>query len=104
MVTSAPAAGLPDEGVRAAIALEARRRVPGTAVLVLSSTWRSLRRSSCWPTAPRGLGYLLKERIADPGEFVEAVRRGRPGGAAMDPEVVSQLLARRARGSAGRRS
>jgi DNA-binding NarL/FixJ family response regulator len=46
-----------------------------------------------------GVGYLLKERIADPSEFVEAVRRVAGGGTAMDPEVVAQLVARRGRAS-----
>ena len=63
---------------------EARRRCPGMPVLVLSQyVERALRRASCWPTARGGVGYLLKDRVADVGEFVDAraPRRGRRDGA-----------------------
>lgn len=89
--------GFTDEGLRAA--LEARRRVPGTAVLVVSQYVEQVYAVELLADGQGGVGYLLKDRIADPGEFVEAVRRVAAGGSAMDPEVVSQLLARRARAS-----
>lgn len=87
-----------DEGLRAA--LEARRRVPGTAVLVVSQYVEQTYAVELLADGGGGIGYLLKERIADPADFVEAVRRVAAGGTAMDPEVVAQLVARRGRGSA----
>jgi DNA-binding NarL/FixJ family response regulator len=86
-----------DEGLRAA--LEARRRVPGTAVLVVSQYVEQTYAVELLADGAGGLGYLLKERIADPADFVEAVRRVAGGGTAMDPEVVAQLVARRGRAS-----
>ncbi len=87
-----------DEGLRAA--LEARRRVPGTAVLVVSQYVEQTYAVELLADGGGGIGYLLKERIADPADFVDAVRRVAAGGTAMDPEVVAQLVARRGRGSA----
>jgi DNA-binding NarL/FixJ family response regulator len=84
-----------DEGLRAA--LEARRRVPGTAVLVVSQYVEQTYAVELLADGAGGVGYLLKERIADPADFVEAVRRVADGGTAMDPEVVAQLVARRGR-------
>jgi DNA-binding NarL/FixJ family response regulator len=84
-----------DEGLRAA--LEARRRVPGTAVLVVSQYVEQTYAVELLADGAGGVGYLLKERIADPADFVEAVRRVAEGGTAMDPEVVAQLVARRGR-------
>jgi DNA-binding NarL/FixJ family response regulator len=89
--------GFTDEGLRAA--LEARRRVPGTAVLVVSQYVEQVYAVELLADGQGGVGYLLKDRIADPADFVEAVRRVASGGSAMDPEVVAQLLARRARAS-----
>jgi DNA-binding NarL/FixJ family response regulator len=89
--------GFTDEGLRAAI--EARRRVPGTAVLVVSQYVEQVYAVELLADGQGGVGYLLKDRIADPGEFVDAVRRVAAGGSAMDPEVVGQLLARRGRAS-----
>ena len=86
-----------DEGLRAA--LEARRRVPGTAVLVVSQYVEQTYAVELLADGAGGVGYLLKERIADPSDFVEAVRRVAGGGTAMDPEVVAQLVARRGRAS-----
>jgi DNA-binding NarL/FixJ family response regulator len=86
-----------DEGLRAA--LEARRRVPGTAVLVVSQYVEQTYAVELLADGAGGVGYLLKERIADPADFVEAVRRVADGGTAMDPEVVAQLVARRASAS-----
>jgi DNA-binding NarL/FixJ family response regulator len=79
-----------DEGVRAA--LEARRRVPGTPVLVLSQYVEKTYASELLSDGAGGVGYLLKDRVADPAEFVDAARRVAGGGTALDPEVVSQLL------------
>jgi DNA-binding NarL/FixJ family response regulator len=84
-----------DEGLRAA--LEARSRVPGTAVLVVSQYVEQTYAVELLADGAGGVGYLLKERIADPADFVEAVRRVADGGTAMDPEVVAQLVARRGR-------
>jgi DNA-binding NarL/FixJ family response regulator len=81
-----------DEGLRAAI--EARRRVPGLPVLVLSQYVEQTYATELLAGGTEGVGYLLKERVADVGEFVEAVRRVAGGGTAMDPEVVRQLLVR----------
>jgi DNA-binding NarL/FixJ family response regulator len=86
-----------DEGLRAA--LEARRRVPGTAVLVVSQYVEQTYAVELLADGAGGVGYLLKDRIADPADFVEAVRRVADGGTAMDPEVVAQLVARRGRAS-----
>ncbi|HET6691836.1 MAG TPA: response regulator transcription factor, partial [Miltoncostaeaceae bacterium] len=82
-----------DEGLRAAI--EARRRVPGTPVLVISQYVEQTYAVELLADGGAGVGYLLKDRVADPAEFVDAVRRVAGGGTAMDPEVVAQLVARR---------
>lgn len=86
-----------DEGLRAAI--EARERVSGIPVLVVSQYVEQTYASELLADGRGGVGYLLKDRVADPSEFVEAVRRVAEGGTAMDPEVVAQLVARRHRGS-----
>jgi DNA-binding NarL/FixJ family response regulator len=82
-----------DEGIRAA--LEARRRVPGLPVLVLSQYVERVYAKELLADGSGGVGYLLKDRVAEIGEFVEAVRRVAAGGTAMDPEVVAQLVAGR---------
>lgn len=82
-----------DEGIRAAI--EARRRVPGLPVLVLSQYVERIFARELLADGSGGVGYLLKDRVADPAEFVDAVRRVAAGGTAMDPEVVAQLVAGR---------
>lgn len=82
-----------DEGVRAAI--EARRQVPGLPVLVLSQYVEQLYAHELLADAQGGIGYLLKDRVSDPAQFVDAVKRVAAGGTALDPEVVSQLLSRR---------
>ena len=82
-----------DEGIRAAI--EARSRVPGLPVLVLSQYVERIFAKELLADGSGGVGYLLKDRVADPGEFVDAVRRVAAGGTAMDPEVVAQLVAGR---------
>jgi DNA-binding NarL/FixJ family response regulator len=85
-----------DEGVRAA--LEVRRRDPATAILILSQYVEERYAAELLSGGSRGVGYLLKDRIGDVGEFLTALRRVAAGGTAIDPEVVSQLLARRRRG------
>ena len=82
-----------DEGLRAAI--EARSRVPETAILVLSQYVEERYASDLLAAGGVGVGYLLKERVADVGEFIESVRRVAAGGTAFDPEVVAQLMGRR---------
>ncbi len=82
-----------DEGIRAAI--EARERVPGTPILILSQYVEESYASDLLAGAGGGVGYLLKDRVADVGQFVESLERVAAGGTAMDPEVVAQLLGRR---------
>jgi len=84
-----------DEGLRAAI--EARRRVPGTPVLVLSQYVERQYATELLADGAGGVGYLLKDRVADIREFMDALRRVAAGGTALDPEVVSQLMVRRQR-------
>ena len=84
-----------NEGLKAAI--EARVRVPGLPVLVLSQHVEPLYAQELLATGPHGLGYLLKDRVSDVGRFIAAVRTVAAGGTAIDPEVVAQLLARHAR-------
>jgi DNA-binding NarL/FixJ family response regulator len=79
-----------DEGVRAA--LELRDRVPETAILVVSQYVESTYATELLADGRGGVGYLLKDRIMDVDEFVDAVRRVAEGGTALDPEVVSQLF------------
>ena len=86
-----------DEGVRAA--LEARRRVPGLPVLVLSQYVERTFAAELLSDGRGGVGYLLKDRVADVREFVDAVRRVAEGGTAMDPEAVAQLLGGRSEDS-----
>jgi DNA-binding NarL/FixJ family response regulator len=83
-----------DEGLQAAI--EARTQMPGLPVLVLSQHVEQLYARELLSDGKGGVGYLLKDRVLDVGQFVDAVRRVAAGGTAMDPEVVSQLLVRRA--------
>jgi DNA-binding NarL/FixJ family response regulator len=84
-----------DEGLRAAI--EARRRRPGFPVLILSQYVEQLYARELLSDGAGGVGYLLKDRVGDVRQFVDAVRRVAGGGTAMDPEVISQILARRSR-------
>ncbi|GAA3426806.1 response regulator [Streptosporangium sandarakinum] len=87
--------GFTDEGLRAA--LEARARVPGLPVLILSQYVEQLYARELLSDRSGGVGYLLKDRVGDVDRFVDAVRQVAAGGTAMDPEVVSQLLTRRDR-------
>jgi DNA-binding NarL/FixJ family response regulator len=84
-----------DEGLHAAI--EARARVPGLPILVLSQHVEQLYARELLSDRGGGVGYLLKDRVANVGQFVDAVRRVADGGTAMDPEVVATLLARHSR-------
>ena len=84
-----------DEGIRAAV--ELRRRRPGAPVLVLSQYVEENYATELLSGNTSGVGYLLKDRVADVSEFIAAVRRVAGGGTALDPEVVAQLLARRRR-------
>ncbi|HMS88020.1 MAG: response regulator transcription factor [Acidimicrobiales bacterium] len=81
-----------DDGLRAARTI--RERWPGTGILVLSQYVEERYATELLADDTAGLGYLLKDRVADVGEFLGAVRRVGAGGTALDPEVVSQLLAR----------
>jgi DNA-binding NarL/FixJ family response regulator len=81
-----------DEGVRAAI--EARQQIPGLPILILSQYVEHTFARELLTSGEGGVGYLLKDRVADPKQFVEAVRRVAEGGTALDPEAVAQLLGR----------
>ena len=85
--------GYRDEGLRAA--LELRRRVPATAVLVISQYVEQTYAQELLADRGGGVGYLLKDRVMHVADFLEAVRRVADGGTALDPEVVAQLFARR---------
>jgi DNA-binding NarL/FixJ family response regulator len=82
-----------DEGLRAALA--ARERMPGLPVLILSQYVEQTYAAELLADGAGGVGYLLKDRVAEVDEFVAAVRRVAAGGTALDPEVVAQILARR---------
>jgi DNA-binding NarL/FixJ family response regulator len=79
-----------DEGLRAA--LELRRRHPGTGVLLFSQYIETGYAARLLAGNAAGVGYLLKDRVADVAEFADALARVAAGGTALDPEVVSQLL------------
>jgi DNA-binding NarL/FixJ family response regulator len=79
-----------DEGLRAAIAL--RREQPEVGVLVFSQYVETRYAAELLAGSARGVGYLLKDRVADVREFVDALTRVAGGGTALDPEVVAQLL------------
>jgi DNA-binding NarL/FixJ family response regulator len=82
-----------DEGLRAAI--EARRLVPGSPVLVLSQYVERQYATELLADRAGGVGYLLKDRVANVREFMDALRRVAAGGTALDPEVVAQLMVSR---------
>ncbi|WP_326568633.1 response regulator transcription factor [Amycolatopsis rhabdoformis] len=81
-----------DEGLRAALA--ARNAVPGLPVLVLSQYVEESYAVELLSGGAGGVGYLLKERVADVADFLDAVRRVANGGTAIDPDVIAQLMAR----------
>ena len=84
-----------DEGLRAAA--EIRDKHPGTGVLVLSQYIEEAYAMELLSSNAEGVGYLLKDRVADLERFIDAVRRVGEGGSALDPSVVSQLVGRRRR-------
>jgi len=84
-----------DEGLRAAV--EARRRWPGTAVLVLSQYVEESYASELVADGRGGVGYLLKDRVSALEQLSDALERVVSGGTVIDPEVVAQLMARRRR-------
>ncbi|MEU6271659.1 response regulator transcription factor [Streptomyces populi] len=86
-----------DEGIRAAVRL--REEHPATGVLVFSQ-YVETRYATRLLGDPAGFGYLLKERVVDIGEFVDAMERVASGGTALDPEVVAQLFGASRRGRA----
>jgi DNA-binding NarL/FixJ family response regulator len=81
-----------DEGLRAALA--ARKEIPGLPVLVLSQYVEESYAVELLSGGAGGVGYLLKERVADVADFLDAVRRVAGGGTAIDPDVIAQLMAR----------
>jgi DNA-binding NarL/FixJ family response regulator len=81
-----------DEGLRAALLV--RQRHAGIGILVLSQYVEERYATELLAGEPAGLGYLLKDRVADVAQFIDAVHRVGSGGTALDPEVVAQLLAR----------
>jgi DNA-binding NarL/FixJ family response regulator len=81
-----------DEGLRAALVV--RDRWPDVGVLVLSQWVEERYATELISDRPYGVGYLLKDRVADLAEFLDALTRVASGGSALDPEVVAQLLAR----------
>jgi DNA-binding NarL/FixJ family response regulator len=81
-----------DEGIRAALAI--RRQHPDVAILVLSQYVEERYATDLLSTATTAVGYLLKDRIAQVSDFLDALRRVAAGGTALDPEVVAQLLIR----------
>ena len=82
-----------DEGLQAAKII--RSELPGTGVLVLSQYVEEGYAMDLLADSAEGVGYLLKDRVADVERFVDSVRRVADGGSALDPEVVSQMLGRR---------
>jgi DNA-binding NarL/FixJ family response regulator len=81
-----------DEGLQAALA--ARREIPGLPVLVLSQHVEQLYARELLADGQGAIGYLLKDRVFNADQFIDAVRRVAAGGTAMDPEVIAKLLAR----------
>ena len=82
-----------DDGLRAAMTL--RERLPEMGVVVLSQYYEESYAHDLIGDRPEGVGYLLKERVADVPAFVEAIRRVAAGGSALDPEIVGRILGRR---------
>ncbi|MEU4836380.1 response regulator transcription factor [Streptosporangium sp. NPDC023615] len=87
--------GQAGEGLRASLAIRERR--PDVGVLVLSQYVETTYASRLLAGAPEGLGYLLKDRVTEVGEFLESLERVGAGGTVFDPEVVRRLLARTTR-------
>jgi DNA-binding NarL/FixJ family response regulator len=87
--------GSGDDGLQAA--LELRRRLPETGILVLSQYYEEQYALDLIDESAEGVGYLLKERVGDVEAFTDAVARVAAGGSALDPEVVGRMLGRRRR-------
>jgi len=85
-----------DEGLRAALMI--RSELPSTGVLVLSQYLEKEYAAELLAQNAAGVGYLLKDRVADVDRFIDTIRRVAEGGSALDPEVVSQMLSRRSAG------
>jgi DNA-binding NarL/FixJ family response regulator len=85
--------GRGDDGLQAA--LELRRRLPNTGVLLLSKHYEERYALDLIGDSAAGVGYLLKERVGDVEVFIDAVARVASGGSALDPEVVGRMLGRR---------
>jgi len=81
-----------DEGIRAALVI--RRQYPEVAILVLSQYVEERYATDLLSVRTSGVGYLLKDRVAQVSDFLDALRRVAAGGTALDPEVVAQLLVR----------
>ena len=84
-----------DEGIRAALVI--RRQFPEVAILVLSQYVEERYATDLLSVQTSGVGYLLKDRVAQVSDFLDALRRVAAGGTALDPEVVAQLLVRHGR-------
>jgi DNA-binding NarL/FixJ family response regulator len=87
--------GFGDDGLQAA--LEARRQVPGLPVLLLSQYVEQLYARELLADQMGGVGYLLKDRVFNDDQFVDAIRTVAGGGTVLDPEVVTKLVGRRSR-------
>ena len=87
--------GFADDGLQAA--LEARRQVPGLPVLLLSQYVEQLYARELLADQMGGVGYLLKDRVFNDDQFVDAIRTVAGGGTVLDPEVVTKLVGRRSR-------
>jgi DNA-binding NarL/FixJ family response regulator len=85
--------GNADDGLRAALELRTTR--PETGVMVLSQFFEESYAINLIGERPEGVGYLLKERVADVAVFIDAVRRVAAGGTALDPEIVARMMGRR---------
>src|SRR5689334_4915165 len=81
-----------DDGLRAAVAI--RNELPGTGILLLSQYVEDRYLAQLLADGAQGVGYLLKDRVADVGRLTEAVQRIADGGSVLDPEVVQQMLGR----------
>jgi DNA-binding NarL/FixJ family response regulator len=88
-----------DEGIHAAIA--ARQQAPGLGILILSQYVEPVYTAELLDSGPGGIGYLLKERVGDVQDFLDALSRIAAGGTALDRDVVSQLLHGRSRDRSG---
>ncbi len=82
-----------DEGLRASIA--ARERIPGTGILVFSQYVEERYAGELLATGAEGVGYLLKDRVADVSDFLKSVEQVAGGGTVLDPEVIAQILSRK---------